>query len=95
MLQIEKEIENQFVNYAKTHNVLAVKFIDPGNTGAPDRICFLPGGKILLIEFKKPGGLLSVKQQLYHKRLYELGQFVYTCCSFQQAKEVLDHHVSN
>lgn len=36
-----------------------------GNTGWPDRIFWVPGGKPLVIEFKTPNGELSQKQ-IYH-----------------------------
>lgn len=94
-LQLEKQIENEFVAYASKHNAKVVKFIDQAMTGAPDRIVLCPGGKIFFIEFKKPGGTISLKQDLYHRVLHSLGFYVYTCYSFQQAKEVFDYYVSN
>lgn len=46
-----------------------------GETGWPDRIFFVPGGRPLMIEFKRPGELkdTSAKQELIHAVLRELG----------------------
>ena len=33
----------------------AFKWVCPGVTGVPDRICVFPGGRIVFIEFKRPG----------------------------------------
>ena len=44
-----------------------------GDTGYPDRIFWVPGGRPLMIEFKVPGGKSSPKQRLIHKQLKELG----------------------
>ena len=49
------------------------KFVSPGNTGYPDRIFWIPGGKPLLIEFKRPGESASTKQVYVHDQLRKLG----------------------
>lgn len=33
----------------------AFKWVSPGCLGVPDRICILPGGRIIFIEVKRPG----------------------------------------
>jgi len=33
----------------------AFKWICPGVSGVPDRICIFPGGRIIFVEFKRPG----------------------------------------
>lgn len=38
---------------------LCYKFVSPGNPGVPDRLILLPGGRILFVELKTPGGKLS------------------------------------
>lgn len=93
--QLEKQIENEFVLYATKFGAKVVKFNDQSTTGAPDRIVFLPGGKVFFIEFKKPNGVVSPKQDAYHRTLHRLGFGIHTCYSFNQAKEVFDHYVSN
>jgi hypothetical protein len=45
-----------------------------GRRGFPDRLCFLPGNVVALVETKRPrGGKLSVHQQRYRDRLLALG----------------------
>ena len=33
----------------------AYKWVCPGVSGVPDRICIFPGGRIVFVEFKRPG----------------------------------------
>ena len=50
-----------------------------GNTGWPDRIFWVPGGKPLIIEFKTPDGVLSPKQIYHIERLKKDGYNVEVC----------------
>ena len=50
-----------------------------GNTGWPDRIFWVPGGKPLIIEFKTPDGELSPKQKYHIERLKKDGYNVEVC----------------
>lgn len=56
----------------------ALKFTSPGNDGVPDRIIFLPGGKVYLIELKAVGGRLSPIQVWQQENLRRLGVDVRT-----------------
>lgn len=85
----EKKIEDDFVLFARTLGVKAIKFIDPSNTGAPDRMVLMPGGQVLFIEFKAPGEGPDPKQVQYHKELRDLGFKVFVADSFVYATEVL------
>ena len=49
------------------------------NTGYPDRIFWVPGGKPLIIEFKTPDGELSPKQKYHIERLKKDGYNVEVC----------------
>ena len=91
--QIERDIEDDFVLYARTCCVDAIKFIDPSDTGAPDRMCLWPPGKIIFIEFKKPNEKANPKQAQYHKRLKALGFDVYVCDSLDKAIKVLNNAI--
>ena len=70
---LEKTIERQFVNECASIGVDAFKFEIKGTKGAPDRIIFLPNGKVLLVEFKRPGGDTSKHQKDFIKMLNALG----------------------
>ena len=51
----ESGFENYFVNAVRAAGGRALKWVCPGMTGAPDRICIFPGGKIIFAELKRPG----------------------------------------
>lgn len=48
------------------------------NPGEPDLRVYLPNGRLLLIEFKRPGGRLSKDQKDAHAELANLGHNVIT-----------------
>ena len=58
-----------------------VKFTPTKSTGYPDRILWVPGGKPLFIEFKRPGEDLKPKQKYIAKELRKLGYNVVACDS--------------
>lgn len=50
------------------------KWVSPGQRGVPDRICILPGGRIVFAEVKvEKGGVVSGMQKYMHKILTGLG----------------------
>lgn len=51
----ESTFERYVVNKVKSVGGRAFKWVCPGVSGAPDRICIFPGGKIVFIELKRPG----------------------------------------
>jgi hypothetical protein len=67
-----------------------VKWVSPGETGVPDRILLLPGGRVIFIEFKKPGGRLSERQLLWIDRLKVLGHDVRVIGSMDEARRFVD-----
>jgi len=60
----EKQVERNFVKAVKEHGGLAMKFVSPGRVGVPDRIVFLPGGRAVFAEIKRPGGKLRKSQEI-------------------------------
>ena len=61
--------------------ITSVKFTPTKSTGYPDRIFWVPGGKPLFIEFKRPGEDLRPKQKHIAKELRKLGYNVVACDS--------------
>lgn len=70
----ESKIEKKAVGLIWEHlGIENSKLVTPGNTGYPDRIIWVPGGKPLLIEFKRPGEVLNPRQRYIHDKLKILG----------------------
>ena len=58
----ESQIEARLVRGVKALGGRAYKFVSPGNTGVPDRLVVLPGGRIIFVELKTDVGKLSPMQ---------------------------------
>jgi hypothetical protein len=72
----ERNIETYLRDQVRKAGGAAMKWISPGNNGVPDRIVFLPGGRIVFVELKAPGKKPTALQQYQHDRLRDLGQLV-------------------
>lgn len=57
------------------YGVASIKLEPPSGseTGWPDRLFFIPGGRPFLLEFKEPGYAPEKKQEHIHKMLEGLG----------------------
>lgn len=70
---LESAIERAFVARVKSLGGMAEKFTSPGRRSVPDRIVTLPGGVIIFVELKRPGGKPTVAQLRDHERRLALG----------------------
>jgi hypothetical protein len=88
---LESKVERDVVKWAKRHNqeLWLLKFTVPGMRGVPDRIGLFRGGRVIFIEFKRPGAKPRKLQEWVHRKLRELGFRVYTLDSSDEAIEVL------
>ena|ERR1700680_2538158 len=78
----ESIIEGYLLDRVLALNGLCIKFVDPGQRGAPDRLVVLPGLPTLYVELKRPHlGVLDDAQKRYHQRLRSRGQRVWTLWS--------------
>jgi len=68
---------------------LAFKWTSPSNAGVPDRICFMPGGRVVFVELKRPGGSLRPLQERVIGLLRRLGAEVHVVDSKEGVDEVL------
>ena len=69
---------------------IAYKFTSPGNTGVPDRIVLFPGGRLVFVELKAPGGRLSKMQERQIGRIRGLGFQVAVLSSLEEVDLFLD-----
>ena len=70
---LEKTIEGYLVRRVKEAGGMAPKWVSPGMSGVPDRIVFLPGGRIIFVEVKAPGKKLRPLQLHVQGQLEALG----------------------
>ena len=69
----EKTVERELVKRVKEEGGIAYKFTSPNRRSVPDRLCLLPGGKILFVECKAPGKKPTKLQAREHERLRAMG----------------------
>lgn len=86
----EKSIETKVCKYAESKGWIVYKFVSPGNRSVPDRI-FFKKGLTMFIEFKKPGGKLTVLQSKTIKRLSDEGFLVFVCDNIEDGKGIIDN----
>lgn len=74
MAILEKEIEQKLKKMVERHGGLCLKWVSPGWIGVPDRICILPGGRVIFVELKRPkGGKREAMQKWWARKLSDLG----------------------
>ena len=70
---LERDVERHLVKRVKEVGGMAPKWVSPGYSGVPDRIVFLPGGRIIFVEVKAPGKKLRPLQVHVKGQLEALG----------------------
>ena len=50
----ESTLERRACEMIRQLGGISYKWVSPGHPGIPDRICIMPGNRIVFIEFKKP-----------------------------------------
>ena len=75
MVRVSREhtVDRRLCELAHRRGGVAYKWESPGRAGVPDRILLLPGGRVYLVELKRPGGKPRPIQQAMHARLERLG----------------------
>ncbi len=84
---LEKRIEEYLKKRVKALGGLCLKFVSPGTSGVPDRICVL-AKRVIFVECKRPDGVLSPSQKIVQKRLTDLGAEVFTVYSMEDIDEI-------
>jgi hypothetical protein len=70
---LENRIERRLVERAKQSGGMAIKWVAPAMAGVPDRIVFLPGGRVIFVELKAPGKQSTPLQVRIQQMLLDLG----------------------
>lgn len=93
----EQDIQRDILDYLKIRGVEAWKnHIDRrrytvGRVGAPDIIGYLPGGRFLAIEVKRPrGGVVSQAQDEWIERAMTAGCCAFVARSLDEVVEIME-----
>jgi len=84
----ETEVEGPARDYAKSRGWYADKIMRTGRRGFPDHF-FLRQGRVILIEFKRPGEVPEPHQLKRHREIREHGGEVFVVDSLEVAREIL------
>ena len=88
-LVLEKTIESKVCNYAKKLGFLVYKILSPTSVGIPDRM-FIYNKLVFFIEFKKPGGVISAKQNQIFNNMSSHSINVYIVNNLNQGIFIID-----
>ncbi len=91
----EKDIENTLIRQIRKSGGLCLKFVSPGWSGVPDRLCLWPGGRIMFVELKKPGKKPRPLQEKRLRQLREMGFDVGVVSSKEEAVALKSKHGEN
>jgi len=91
----ENVLEKRLVREIELRGGKCWKFVSPGMSGVPDRICILPNGRTVFVEMKAPGKPMQPLQIKRAEELRSLGHKVY-CLDSDSAirvflREVFDY----
>ncbi len=67
--ELESSVEDDVVAFAENRGWLVRKMVYPGRRGCPDR-WFFKGGRVVVIEFKRPGKKVADPLQAREHRRY-------------------------
>lgn len=86
----EDQIEQRLVRGVKRLGGLCEKFTSPGRRSVPDRLITMPGGRIVFVECKRPGGKPTANQVRDHERRRALGAEVYVVSTPEEVANLLN-----
>lgn len=70
----ESKVERELRDRIEANGGECIKVTVIGRRGFFDRLVTLPGGRVILVEVKRPkGGRVAPHQMLWHERFAELG----------------------
>ena len=87
---LERDIEATVCRYATARGWYVRKFSSPNHRSVPDRVFIAPSGKVLWIEFKRPGGKLTEAQTREAEKLRAVKQTCLMIDTVQDGKAMVD-----
>ena len=72
----ESPVEASIIDGVRERKGYTRKVVYQGRTGSPDRWCFFPNGRLLMLEAKAPGKPLAEDQRVELKLMRSLGFWV-------------------
>jgi len=85
---LEREVERPAKQFAKQQGWWLAKFVSPGLRGVPDDV-FIRDGRVLWIEFKRPGKDLRPQQKKRVREMREHGAEVHVIDNLADAYALL------
>ena len=85
----EKYLERKLCAEVKAMGGIAYKFVSPGRRGVPDRMCVLPGGRVVFVELKSYGKKPTPLQEIEIGRLKDLGFEVFVIDSSEKLDKLI------
>jgi hypothetical protein len=86
---LERDLEKKLAQRVKAAGGMAIKWVAPNLAGVPDRICFFKGGRVVLVELKRPGAKPTPLQKRIHDLLIGLGADVRVVDSVEKIEELI------
>lgn len=87
----ESAVEENVCRQVRALGGVAWKWVSPGRSGVPDRICIFPGGMVIFVELKRParGDGRSPAQKKVFSILEKLGCRVWRIDSGEEFRKRL------
>jgi hypothetical protein len=85
----EKDVEAAIRDYARSRDVLCLKFVSPGSAGVPDRV-LIGRMQVAFLEVKRPGCTLRPLQRAWVSRLNGRGVWCGWVSSIEEGKAAVD-----
>ena len=83
---LEKHIEQALVRKVKSLGGICEKYTSPARRSVPDRLVSMPGGDIIFVEVKRPGGKVTEAQKRDHLKRRALGFKVIVVDSYEDVE---------
>ncbi len=88
----EKAVERKLSAEVKKAGGWSIKLIPDLVAGLPDRLCLLPGGRVVFVEVKSTGRKPTKIQKFIHAKLRDLGFCVEVIDKIEQIKDLIENY---